>query len=254
MRDVERLKERAEITLEGGQITAAVTSALVLLAVVFAIGVLVGKRLAAAAPPAAPVGDLAALDEQQKREASAPKLAAAAIVPNKPTEPAAEPPAKPAEDADVPEQGKPPEELPAAKPSTTAKAAPAKPAEPAPLKLASAAPPPPKHEPEHELRHEPEHEREPEPRREPHFGAPPKELGEFTVQVGASQDKTEAARLEQRAKAAGLKAYVLEAHLGAKGTWYRVRVGAFHDKDSAGRYRHDVERELRTAAVVMPTH
>jgi len=33
-----------------------------------------------------------------------------------------------------------------------------------------------------------------------------------------------------------------------------VRVGAFQDKDSANRFRKDVERELRTAAVVMPTH
>src|SRR5439155_836937 len=47
---------------------------------------------------------------------------------------------------------------------------------------------------------------------------------------------------------------VVEANLGPKGTWYRVRVGAFQDKDSANRFRKDVERELRTAAVVMPTH
>jgi hypothetical protein len=31
-----------------------------------------------------------------------------------------------------------------------------------------------------------------------------------------------------------------------------VRVGAFADKDSAERFRRDVERELRTSAVVMP--
>src|SRR6266852_2415781 len=34
--------------------------------------------------------------------------------------------------------------------------------------------------------------------------------------------------------------------------WYRVRVGAFADKESAERFRRDVERELRTSAVVMP--
>jgi cell division septation protein DedD len=83
---------------------------------------------------------------------------------------------------------------------------------------------------------------------------PPRELGEFTVQVGASRDRTEAARLEARARGAGLKPYVLEANLGAKGTWYRVRVGAFRDKDAATRFRTDVERELRSAAVVMTTH
>ena len=62
------------------------------------------------------------------------------------------------------------------------------------------------------------------------------------------------ARRDSKARGAGLKPYVLEANLGPKGTWYRVRVGAFQDKDSANRFRKDVERELRTAAVVMPTH
>ncbi|HET7787187.1 MAG TPA: SPOR domain-containing protein, partial [Myxococcales bacterium] len=82
---------------------------------------------------------------------------------------------------------------------------------------------------------------------------PPRDPGAYTVQVGASQDRAEIARLESRVRGAGLKPYVVEARLGAKGTWYRVRVGSFRDKDSANRFRKDVERELRTAAVVMPT-
>jgi cell division septation protein DedD len=81
---------------------------------------------------------------------------------------------------------------------------------------------------------------------------PPRELGNFTVQVGASQDRADAARLESRARGAGLKPYVQEANLGAKGTWYRVRVGAFRERDAANRFRLDVERELRSAAAVMP--
>jgi len=80
---------------------------------------------------------------------------------------------------------------------------------------------------------------------------PPRELGNFTVQLGASQDRSDAARLEARARGAGLKPYAQEAHLGAKGTWYRIRVGAFRDRDAANRFRLDVERELRSAAVVM---
>ncbi|HET9685217.1 MAG TPA: SPOR domain-containing protein, partial [Gemmatimonadaceae bacterium] len=82
---------------------------------------------------------------------------------------------------------------------------------------------------------------------------PPHDPGAYTVQVGASQDRSEIARLESRVRGAGLKPYVVEARLGARGTWYRVRVGSFRDKDSANRFRKDVERELRTAAVVMPT-
>jgi cell division septation protein DedD len=83
---------------------------------------------------------------------------------------------------------------------------------------------------------------------------PPRDVGEFTVQIGASQDRAEALRMEHKARAAGLKPYVVEANLGSKGTWYRVRVGAFKDKDAATRYRQDVERELRGPAVVMPSH
>jgi cell division septation protein DedD len=82
---------------------------------------------------------------------------------------------------------------------------------------------------------------------------PPRDVGQFTVQIGASQDRAEALRMENRARAAGLKPYAVEANLGAKGTWYRVRVGAFRDKDAASSYRRDVERELRAAAVVMPS-
>ena len=82
---------------------------------------------------------------------------------------------------------------------------------------------------------------------------PPREAGDYTVQIGATQERTEAARLETRARSAGLKAYVVEANLGARGAWYRVRVGAFGDKEAANRFRKDVERELRTPAAVMPT-
>ena len=46
---------------------------------------------------------------------------------------------------------------------------------------------------------------------------------------------------------------VLRTSLGKTSSWYRVRVGAFADKESAERFRRDVERELRTSAVVMPS-
>jgi cell division septation protein DedD len=81
----------------------------------------------------------------------------------------------------------------------------------------------------------------------------PLEAGQYTVQIGATQERPEAARLEARARSAGLRPYVAEANLGARGTWYRVRVGAFRDKEAANRFRKDVERELRLSAAVMPT-
>ena len=83
---------------------------------------------------------------------------------------------------------------------------------------------------------------------------PPKELGRYTVQVGASQDRAEAHRIEARARTSGLRPYVVEANLGAKGVWYRVRVGAFDTREAAERFRRDVDRELRGSAAVMPSH
>jgi len=83
--------------------------------------------------------------------------------------------------------------------------------------------------------------------------APPKNVGKYTVQLGASPNRAEALQLASRSAAAGLKVYVVEVRLPGKGTWYRVRLGAFAAKDAADRYRRDVERELRTSAVVMPT-
>jgi cell division septation protein DedD len=232
--------------------------ALLLMLGVFALGLVVGKRLSSAAQPPR-VDELTALDEAQAAAVARPLKPAAPIKPV--AKPAAEPASrakdetkpvapKPLADADeeqpVPEQGKPPVEAPA--PAVLAERT-ERPDRPAP-KPAAVVPAP----------KEPvvvPQAAKPAVIKQPNPVAPsplPRELGQFTVQLGASQDRTEAQKLESRARGAGLKPYVVEAQLGAKGTWYRVRVGAFGDKDSANQFRKDVERELRTSAVVMPTH
>jgi cell division septation protein DedD len=171
MRDADRLKEKTEIALDDRQIAGLAIGALLLLGGVFAVGLLVGKHLAARTQPVVAAAELAVAEPR-----------------------------------------------------------------PVPAKAPVVPPPPP-------------------PVVEPPAPAPKQDLGEFTVQLGASKDRAEAQRLEQRARAAGLKPYMIEADLGPqKGTWYRVRVGAFKDKDAAGRFRSDVERELRSTAVVMSTH
>ena len=245
MRDVERLKEKIEVSLDGRQVWVLGLSGLLLLGAVFTIGVLVGRK---SAPPAqAAPGDLAALDASASEKPAPPW-----VVPNRPQTPAlkgevlevkhaslAAPPAadtpaggeseKPAADQAV--QGRTPvhaavEPRPAAvvsapRPATVI------PAPPRPVQVASATP--------------------------VSLTAAPRDAGEFTVQIGASPDRAEALHMENNARAAGLTPYSVVADLGAKGTWYRVRVGAFHDKDAANRYRRDVERELRANAVVMTT-
>lgn len=257
MRDEHRMEEKIELALEQRQVVLLAVAALILLGVVFAAGVQVGRSIAgtAAAAPAAPKpDDLGSIDAAH---ASGPQAAAARVEPRQPAPRAAAPEPSPAEE---PAQLAPP-----ARPAAAPRAA--APPEPAPPK--PAARPAPKAAP-------PEEDDEPPPgpaavkvavvpappppaviarprEDDVHLTPPPAKLGTYTVQIGAAQEKREAQRLEQKARSAGLKPYVVEAHLGAKGTWFRVRVGAFENKDVANRYRQDVERELRLQAVVMPT-
>ena len=209
MRDVERLREKLEFSLDGKQAWALGFLALLLLGGAFTVGLMVGRR--SAPEPQAASGDLAALDVVQK-----PTPAPVKVDPPPPApEPVKETP------VDKPAQGRAPTVVPPAHPPTVV------PPPPTPVKVATPV--------------------------SVALTPPPKEVGNFTVQIGASQDRDEAARMEKKARGAALKPYVVEADLGAKGTWYRVRVGAFKDRKAADDYRRDVERELRAPAVVMST-
>jgi DedD protein len=214
MRDISQMREKVELSLESQQIAALAFGALVLLCSVFALGLALGRRLAEEAPR--PL-ELSALDAQ----ATAPEQKKLAETP-------AEKPARKAEPVRVAAVGQAP-----APESTRGETV-----IPAPPRKPLIVPPPP---------------RVPD-NRAIVLTPPPRVLGAYTVQIGASPDRAEAQRLELKARAAGLKPYVVEANLGAKGTWYRVRVGSFSDKERAGRFREDVERELRASAVVMASH
>ena len=275
MRDVHRLREKIELSLDDRQVAALAVCALLLLGAIFTLGVMVGKRLSAAAPQTVAEGDLNALDQQQSERRTAAAALPVARAPDAPeaarghdakgaqeahaqaappqgaqgqaaqgqaqaarTPPADAPAAATAQKDDLDEQpapdpGKPaPDQSKPAPPAAPAVIAAQRPAlvvdpPPATSKIRAATP--------------------------VVLSGAPRDAGQFTVQVGASQDRADAQRLEARARGAGLKPYIVEARIGAA-TWYRVRVGAFNDKDAAARYRKDVERELRTSAMVMPTH
>jgi len=51
--------------------------------------------------------------------------------------------------------------------------------------------------------------------------------GKFTLQVRATQSQGEAETLGKKLRGSGAEAYVVKADLGAKGVWYRVRVGRY---------------------------
>jgi cell division septation protein DedD len=219
MRDDRRLREKIQLALDDRQVAALAVGALVLLSGVFTLGLLVGKQVAARVSAARPLADdLAVLDAQREAQHPSQEQHLPAPVANRTATVQPEPPRvvapRPAEPARESVRSVPP-------PSPPISVAPqrALPAKPVPSTL-------------------------------PH---PPAELGNFTVQLGASQDKTDAARLASRALAGGLRPYVAEARLPGKGLWYRVRVGAFPDRDTADRFRRDVERELRMSAAVMPS-
>ena len=64
----------------------------------------------------------------------------------------------------------------------------------------------------------------------------------YSVQVASSQRREDAERLVQRFGANGFQAYIMEADLGAKGVWYRVRVGNFVKRDQAVEFKKELER------------
>jgi DedD protein len=77
---------------------------------------------------------------------------------------------------------------------------------------------------------------------------PPK--GSFTLQLSAAQSRSEADKFADAVKGRGYAPYIVEAKVPGKGTWYRVRLGKFANKDAAQRYLADFRRETQMEAFV----
>src|SRR5438105_7440119 len=246
MRDEHRFREKIELSLENRHVRAIAFAALLFLGAAFSLGVVVGKRLASRVAVPAPLDDLEALDAQAStgQARTSPPPAARAEV----TRPGTGNGSARAETAAPPDTAKLRDSVasPVPLPPADSAAPPPRPPAPAPVRT---IPAPPSATPV-----------APGPRTAqmtaPQTGAlpaPPPDLGKFTVQVGATQDRVEAREMVARVSKGGLRAYVAEARLAGRGLWYRVRVGAFADRAAADQYRRDVERELRMPALVMPT-
>jgi DedD protein len=145
-------------------------------------------------------------------------------------------------------------------------------ASPSPSARASAeAPPPPKPAPTPEVTRgkEPpgvapkaEEKRDPEPRRlavtaESKSKAPtatPVSLnqgGDYTIQVSSFQSMEQASELKGRLSKKGYVSYVQSVDLSDKGTWHRVRVGNYRDKEGAERVASDLRSRESLPATVM---
>jgi DedD protein len=247
MRDEHRFREKIELSLENRHVRAIAFAALLFLGAAFSLGVLVGKRLASRAAVPAPLDDLEALDARAAPghgKAPPPPAGRAEVTrPGTGSGSARAEPSATSDTARLRDSVASPVPLP---PAESAAPPPAPPARPAPVRTIPAPPSATSVAPGARTAQV----------TAPQTGAlpaPPPEVGKFTVQVGATQDRVEAREMVARASKGGLKPYVAEARLAGRGLWYRVRLGAFADRAAADQYRRDVERELRMPAVVMPT-
>jgi DedD protein len=71
--------------------------------------------------------------------------------------------------------------------------------------------------------------------------SPPGHEGAYQLQVSSFHTQGEAQGFADQLRARGHKAYVLEANVPGRGTWYRVRIGPFATPRAATEYRADFE-------------
>lgn len=67
--------------------------------------------------------------------------------------------------------------------------------------------------------------------------------GSHVIQIGAFQNAADAIALKQKMLDKEFPAYVMEADLGDKGLWYRVRLGPYADADMAEVVRRWIEEK-----------
>jgi cell division septation protein DedD len=83
--------------------------------------------------------------------------------------------------------------------------------------------------------------------------APAGHEGGYQLQVSSFRTEGEAQAFADQLRARGHKAYVLQAHVQGRGTWYRVRIGPFATQHAASQYRAGFEaREHVVPFVVQP--
>jgi DedD protein len=75
--------------------------------------------------------------------------------------------------------------------------------------------------------------------------------GDYTIQVSSFQSMDQANELKGRLSKKGYAAYVQSVDLSDKGTWHRVRIGNYRDKDGAERVASDLRSRESLPATVM---
>jgi cell division septation protein DedD len=76
--------------------------------------------------------------------------------------------------------------------------------------------------------------------------------GGYQLQVSSFRSQGEAQAFADQLRARGHKAHVVEAHVPARGTWYRVRIGPFATQHAASQYRSGFEAREHVVPFVVP--
>lgn len=76
--------------------------------------------------------------------------------------------------------------------------------------------------------------------------------GGYQLQVSSFRTQGEAQAFAEQLRARGHKAYVVEAHVPDRGTWYRVRVGPFGSQHAAATYRASFEEREHVVPFIVP--
>jgi DedD protein len=82
--------------------------------------------------------------------------------------------------------------------------------------------------------------------------APAGKEGGYQLQVSSFRTQAEADTFSGQLRARGHKAYVVEAHVPGRGTWYRVRIGPFTSQHAAASYRSGFEGREHVVPFIVP--
>lgn len=82
--------------------------------------------------------------------------------------------------------------------------------------------------------------------------APAGHEGGYQLQVSSFRTQGEAQSFADQLRARGHKAYVVEAHVPGRGTWFRVRIGPFGTQHAAAQYRASFETREHVVPFIVP--
>ena len=274
MRDLDRWKDKVEISLDGRQIFFLFFGSAVAACLIFVVGVLIGKRIEARALALAPApieDPLAALDQLgDADEADEGLTFHKALTPAKTDKPAgdkkaaAEPKKEPALTAKAAVKAPLPgaeKKVEPKKELAQASDAAGSPAvaeddgddEDKPAAAAAAKPEPKKPEPK-----KPEVTKAPTlPAARPQVVAangatkkPDATASHFTLQLSAFPDKSDAEEFMRKIQSAGYKPFLVASEIPGKGVFYRVRVGDYGSRQAAVDAKTEFEKKQRIIAYV----